>query len=119
MDKKIENYLWLFAGIFVVMAAAGITLSVIFRGVYAGNSYDQFGMMGGYGYYGIGFFMPIIGAASVIFGMVFLFLIFGGYRNHNHTSTNSIEAMEIARQRLARGEVSEEEYDRIIETLGK
>ena len=49
MDKRVENFFWLFAGIVLVMAAAGIILSVFFRGGYAGSSYDQFGMMGGYG----------------------------------------------------------------------
>ncbi|MHB1707857.1 MAG: SHOCT domain-containing protein [Thermoplasmataceae archaeon] len=119
MDKKVENFLWLFAGIVVVIAAAGIILSMFFRGVYAGNSYAQFGMMGGYGYNGIGVFMPIIAVISVIFAMILIFLILGAFSNPQYSSTNSIEAIEIAKQRFARGEVSEEEYDRIIKTIGK
>ena len=119
MDKKIENFFWLFAGIVVVMAAAGIILSVFFRDGYAGSSYDQFGMMGGYGYNGIGVFLPIIGVISVIFAMIFMFFILEILRNPQHSSTNSIEAIEIAKQRLARGEVSEEEYEQIIKTIGK
>lgn len=119
MDKKVENFFWLFAGIVLVMAAAGIILSVFFRGGYAGSSYDQFGMMGGYGYNGIGVFMPIIAGMSVIFAMILIFFILEIFRDPHHSSTNSNEAIEIAKQRLARGEVSEEEYEQIIRTMGK
>lgn len=119
MDKKVESILWIFVGIVLVMAAVGVILSVFFRGGYAGSNYDQFGMMGGYGYNGIAGFMPIIGVISVIFAMIFIFLIAEVIRDPHQSSTNSTEAKEIAKQRLARGEVSEKEYEKIIETIGK
>ena len=119
MDKKVENFFWLFSGIVVIMAASGIILSVFSRGIYADSSYDQFGMMGSYGYNGIGVFMPIIWGASVIFAVIFIFFILEILRNPQHSSTNSIEAIEIAKQRLASGEVSEEEYEQIIKTMRK
>ena len=70
------------------------------------------GMMGfGYGWMGLG--MLLFGIL-VIAG---LWLIFGAYRPHN-LYVRSDSALEIARERYARGEITKEQFEEMKRVLG-
>lgn len=118
MEKRFWNLLWVLTGLVAIMAAVSILLSIFMGGSFSRGAYGQFGMMG-YGFYGLGIIMPIIGVISVAFVLVFIFFIFDAARGNGDRyrdgTDNSPE--RIARERLARGEISEEEYLRIIENL--
>ena len=76
------------------------------------NYNSGFGMMGGsYGFGWMGFGMILFGLL-VLAGLYF---IFSSYRPHwSHRSDN---ALSIARERFARGEITQEEFDKIRKTL--
>ncbi len=117
MEKRIENLIWVLIGLVAVVAAVAITTSILFGGRYYNGGYGPYGMMGGF--YGMGIIMPIIGIISVILVLIFVYFILEAIRGPvNYVHTESISrAEEIAKERLAKGEISEEEYRKIIETI--
>ncbi len=119
MEKKVENLIWLLVGLVSVVAAVAIIVSVLFGGSYANGTYGPYAMMGGY--YGMGIVMPIVGVISVIFVIIFVFFILESLRAHErpYDYAYSGHAEEIAKERLARGEISEQEYNSIIERIRK
>lgn len=119
MEKKIENLIWAMVGLVAVVAAVVIILSVLFGGGYTGGSYP-YGMMG-YGIYGMGIVMPIIGIISVVFVLIFIYFILEAARGPQpgYQDRYSSRSEDIARERFARGEISETEYNRILENLRK
>ncbi len=118
MDKRISNLMWVLVGLVAVVAAVSIILSFVFMGGISGGTYGPFGMMG-YGFYGMGVIMPIIGAVSVIFVIVFIFFLLDSARGDGkYYSTHEARAPEdIAKERLARGEITDEEFRNIMEHL--
>ncbi len=126
MERKVTNLLWVLISLIAVVAAISIILSFVFGGGSSSVNYGPFGMMG-YGYYGMGIVMPIIGIVSVIFVIVFIYFLLDSARDSNAQS-NSVRYSEpggyrspedIARERYARGEITEEELRKIEETLRK
>lgn len=118
MENRVTNLIWLMVGLVVVVAAVSVILSFVFGwGSYSGN-YGPFGMMG-YGYYGMGLIMPIIGAISVIFVIVFVYILIDAGRRNEWLYSNGSSATpeEIAKSRLARGEINEAEFKVIMEHL--
>ena len=65
--------------------------------------------LGGWGVMGIG--LIVIGVLIII-GTYFLFTEFSRPRRYQHT-----DALDIARQRYARGDITHEEFERIKRTL--
>lgn len=118
MDKNETRLLWALVVLFVVIAIISFVLSFLFRnGSYTGT-YGPFGMMGS-GYYGMGTIMPIVGAISVVLVLVFVYFLAdalrGEPRAEQSSSGRSPEA--IAKERLARGEITEDEYNGLIQRL--
>ena len=118
MEKKIENMLWILIGLVVLVAAISIIMAAI-GGFPSNGTYGTFGMMGGY--YGMVVIMPIIGAISVIFVLVFIYFFLDMLRgtDTNHHNYESGSAENIAKERFARGEITAEEYSKIISTIRK
>lgn len=119
MGKKVQNVIWVLVGLIVVVAIVTITMAVLFGGRYYSGGYGPFGMMAGYGFYGMGIIMPIIGVITIIFVLLFVYFVlevFRGPENEDHPSRSS-NAEDIAKERLAKGEITEDEYRRIIEAL--
>ncbi|WP_156778560.1 SHOCT domain-containing protein [Thermoplasma acidophilum] len=117
MERRIENLIWVLVGLVAVVAAVAIITSILFGGRYYNGGYGPYGMMGGF--YGMGIIMPIMGIISVILVLIFIYFILEAIRGpsqYDH-SENVSRAEEIAKERLARGEISEEEYRKIIETI--
>lgn len=119
MEKKLENLIWVLVALVSTVAAVAIIVSILFGGRYSGGTYGPFGMMGGY--YGMGIIMPVIGVISVIFVLVFIYFIFEALRGpgEEYSPAYGGRAEEIAKERLARGEISEDEYNRLIKNIRK
>ena len=119
MEKKIEKMIWALIGLVIVVAAVAIAMFVLFSGRYDSGSFGPYGMMGGYGFYGFGIFMPIIGVVTFIFIILFVYFLLkamdGSDREYPMINTGSAE--NIAKERFARGEITEEEYNGLIEKI--
>ncbi len=121
MEKKVRNLIWVLVGLVVVVAAVSITMAFLFGGRYYNGNYAPYGMMGDYGFYGFGILMPVIGVITVIFVLLFVYFIFEALRgsDRKNDTIRTSHAEDIARDRLAKGEITEDEYNRIIEALKK
>jgi putative membrane protein len=121
MEKRIENVIWILIGLVVFVAAMAIVVSILFGADYANGTYGPYGMMGSYGFYGMGIIMPIIGAITFIFVLIFIYFFLQGVGEHarDHPLSYHGTAEDIAKERLAKGEINETEYQRIIENLRK
>ncbi len=85
----------------------------------------RFGLLGGLmmrgGYYGswmMGGGFGLMGIGMILFGLLVLaglYLVFSGYRPNWHSRSDS--ALAIARERYARGEITQEEYEKIRKSL--
>ena len=117
MEKRIENLIWILIALVSVVAAVAIIIAILLGGNYHNGTYGPFGMMGGF--YGMGIVMPIIGVISVILVIVFFYFIFEAVRTPEsyRPVEKAANAEEIAKERFAKGEISEEEYRQIIETI--
>ncbi len=79
--------------------------------------------MSGYGMHGLGGgIMMILFWALIILGIVYLVRNLSnnnnnGNNNSNYNRSNEDNAINIARERYAKGEISKEEYDRIVKDL--
>lgn len=82
------------------------------RGLYG---YGGYGMMGGFGWFGMLICLLIV--VLVVLGIISLFK--GGFNStHKRTGISSKErSLEILKERLARGEISKEEYESIKRDL--
>lgn len=76
--------------------------------------FGGFGYGGGYGMGILGWVFQII----VLIGVAYLILyLVRSFTHRENTTRSSSNAKEIAAQRFARGEISEEEYKKIIDSL--
>ncbi|MGC8505709.1 MAG: SHOCT domain-containing protein [Thermoplasmata archaeon] len=121
MEKRIESVIWVLIGLVVLVAAVAIVVSILYGGRYVNGTYGPYGMMGAYGFYGVGIIMPIVGAITFIFVLLFIYFFLEGVRGHTMDDTryNRGSAEDIAKERFAKGEITEAEYQRIIETIRK
>ena len=117
MEKKVENLIWILVALVSAVAAVAIIIAILFGGNYYSGTYGPYGMMGGF--YGMGIIMPIIGVISVILVLVFIYFFFEAVRTPEsyRPVEKAANAEEIAKERFAKGEISEEEYRQIIETI--
>lgn len=117
MEKKVENLLWILVALVSTVAAVAIIVSILFGGNYHNGTYGPYGMMGAF--YGIGIIMPIIGIISITIVLVFIYFIFETLRKPEpyRSVDKTAIAEDIAKERFARGEISEAEYRQIIETI--
>ena len=117
--KKIENLLWIVLALIVVMAVIAASAAIFLRNG-SGNYYGPYGMMGG-GYAGMIIFMPVIGVLSAAFVLIFIYFFFEMLRGSNSEEhgSNYGQAEKIIRERYARGEISEDDYNRMISNLRK
>jgi len=119
-DRKFPNTI---IAIIAVVIAVAIILTVVFVYLSSRNPYYGYsgygGMMGGFGGFGMLFMIPIVLIVLVIIG----YAIWrgcgwgrgcgGGHYRHYNSYGDRENAMEILRQRYARGEISKEQYEQI------
>lgn len=113
MEKRIENMIWLLIGLVAIVAAVSIIVSILFGRMY-GNGYFGYGMMTGYGFW----IMPVMGAVALVFVVVFLYFLLSALPGSRPIEQHAFGTAEtLARERFAKGEISEEEYDSILQKL--
>lgn len=114
MNKELKNLLIIGGIILAVM----IIVPAVFWAV-TGVSGDGFGMMRGFGwgFVGIGFIFMVAFWAMVIWGIVSLIRWFAAMAGSNPTHQGA-SALEILKQRYARGEINKEEFEQKKKDLG-
>lgn len=85
------------------------------RGFYGGQGFYRFGMMGGIGW--VGMLICLIVIVLVIVGIVYLVRSLLNRSSKNVASTSNSRPIEILNERLAKGEISLEEYETIKKNL--
>jgi putative membrane protein len=68
------------------------------------------GLAYGYGGYGCGGWLPMLLFVIVIFGFIILLIVKRPRRNKEHQGS---QALAILNERLAKGEITTEEYERL------
>ncbi len=122
MEKKIWNMVWILVALVAVMATISVVMAVLFGRNYYNGPYPPFNMpANGYARVGIAIMMPVMAIITIIFVIIFVRFLLANIRStymerHGMWSNN---AENIAKERLAKGEITEEQYQRIIETLRK
>ena len=125
MEKKVWNMVWILVALVAVMATVSVVMAVLFGGHYYNGSYGPSNMPGnGYAPYGLAIMIPIMAVLAIItiiFVIIFVRFLFanigGTYMERHSMWSNNAE--NIAKERLAKGEITEEQYQKIIETLRK
>jgi len=85
------------------------------RGFGSYQNFDGYGMMGNLGWFGMLVMLLII--ILVIIGIVFLFRSLFSYSNRANFSSSNNRSIEILKERLAKGEITKEEYETIKKSL--
>jgi putative membrane protein len=119
---ELWNMVWILVALVAVMATISVVMAVLFRGYYYNGAYGPFNMpVNGYARIGIAIMMPIMAIITIIFVVIFVRFLFanmrGAYMERHGMWSNNAE--NIAKERLAKGEITEEQYEKIIETLRK
>ncbi|MCL4330568.1 MAG: SHOCT domain-containing protein [Candidatus Thermoplasmatota archaeon] len=116
MENKIGNLMWILVGLVAVVAAMAIIVPYISGTFYQPGPY---GMMGGYGYYPMFILMPVMGAITLVFVILFIYFLVEVFRGEEwkHSEAPGKTPEEIAKERFARGEITEEQYLRIMDTI--
>lgn len=119
MEKKIEKLIRALIGLVLVVAVVAITMSFLFSGRYDNGYYGSYGMMGDYGFYDFGTLMPVIGAVITIFVILLVYFLLKtpSGPDKEYIKINTRCAEDIAKERFATVEITEEEYNRLIEKI--
>ena len=124
MENKIRSLFYVLIGlVFVVFSVSAVSF-FLFGSRFYNGSFVPAGMSSAYGFVGIGLMVPIMAATTFIFILVFLYFIIGAFHNneyayHYNEPYRTNEAERIAKERFARGEITEAEYTNIIDVLRK
>jgi len=109
MKTNFNRMIWIVVAFIAVMAALSIVWIFLYRGTpyttYPGQYY-----MGSFPAYGMFIFMPIMAAMSILVIFLILYFVFELFGHADHVMPLNSQAVEILKQRYARGEISEEEY---------
>ena len=118
MKSIAEKIVWIIVGLMVVVAAVGVISFVVIgrNGIYSHGTYF---MMGGFPFYGAYIIMPIMAAASILVAFLFLYFIIGLFRRSGMENDYSTRAEDILKERYARGEITLDEYNRMMEQIKK
>lgn len=100
----------IFLGILIGFIVIGLIVVWYFSPMWAGNvDYPYYGhMVGGWG-------MPFGMIAMGIFWIAVIYFVLNGFRSRSESRQD--QAIEILKSRLARGEISIDEYEKLYETL--
>lgn len=115
MNKRFPRVGWLILAIAMVPVASAIYL-LIYNGTPYNSGYGPGFMMGG-SYPGFLYFMPLAAGISMILIFLFLFFLFRAPEERAGYLPMSGTPDELLRRRLANGDISMEDYDRLKEKL--
>jgi putative membrane protein len=112
--KESEKIILILLGALVVIIVVGAFSMVGMMAWYGGRGMMGGGMMnwGGFGYR---WWMPLGGVAFLTILIVGLYLVFSSYHKPERTSDSS--AIEILKGRYAKGEITEEQYQKMKKEL--
>jgi len=118
MSRDSERIILLVVIAAVIILAVGTISMMAMMGGYgwAGCDWNGMGsgMMGpgmmGWGGIGYGWWMPLVGVIFLVVLIVGLYLVFSAYRRPERLATT---ALEILKERYAKGEITEEQYQRM------
>ena len=121
MKHNLENIIWILLIFVLIVSALAIMTSIIFGANMLHGTYGPQYMMGGYPGYSMFFIMPVIGIISLIFFLLFIYFIIDGVHESESigNARNPTIAEQIAKERYAKGEITEQEYIKIVDTLRK
>ena len=101
----------------IILAVGTISMMAMMGGYgWAGCGWNGMGsgMMGpgmmGWGGIGYGWWMPLVGVVFLVVLIVGLYLVFSAYRRPERLATT---ALDILKERYAKGEITEEQYQRM------
>ncbi len=114
MRNFAEKAIWIIVGLIAAIAVVGVVSAVLFG---RNGYYGYYGMMGGYPFYGMYIIMPLMAALSIIVVLLFLYFIAGLFRGTGHYSYEDNRAEEILKERYARGEITQEEFNKMMENI--
>jgi len=104
MSEKNRNLIWLFAFLLILI---GI-LPLLMWGLGGGYMSEMMGMMG-YGYgYGFTLLIPIVFLVLIVLGAYYF--VTGSAEPRRSASNHSRRALEILRERYAKGEITKEQF---------
>ena len=115
MDRELKKIFWIFvcivATVAVIRIAAAIIIGYDFGGSFQGFPFDPF--------FGFGIMFILGGIVSVVLVILVLYFIFKVlFENDNNIfPSNSYKAEQILKERLARGEISEDEYNNLMRKI--
>jgi len=112
--KESEKIILMLLAAIVVIIVVGAFSMVGMMGWYGGRGMMGGGMMNGGGL-GYGWWMPLGGVAFLTILIVGLYLLFSAYHKPERSSGSS--AIEILKGRYAKGEVTEEQYQKMKKEL--
>lgn len=119
MKTLSEKIIWIMVALIAAVAIIGTASAIIIaRGGYyngAGNYYP-YGMMGGFPYYGMYIIMPIMAVISILAIFLFLYFIMGLFGSNSNMQSDD-RAIDILKERYARGEISREEFRKMADEL--
>lgn len=110
MKTNFNRMIWIVVAFIAVMAALSIVWIFLYRGTPPTTYTGQYGPMGYFPAYGAFIFMPIMAVLSILVVFLILRFVFGFFGHAGHVFLYDSQAVEILKQRYARGEISEEEY---------
>jgi putative membrane protein len=103
----------------VVIVVVGVFSMITMMGGYGWGSMMGGGMMGpgmmGWDGIGYGWWMPLGGLIFLILLIVGLYLLFSAY--HRSEQISGTSAIEILKERYAKGEITEEQYQKMKKEL--
>ncbi len=114
MRNFAEKAIWIIVGLIAAIAVVGVLSAVLFG---RNGYYGYYGMMGGFPFYGMYIIMPLMAALSVIVVLLFLYFIAGFFRGASRYNSENSRAEEILKERYARGEITQEEFNRMMENI--
>jgi len=124
-----RNHMMRFFWIFIAVIAAVVVISVVLNAIFVPRyypptgSYPYNGMMGygwGFGsFWGLGALMMLIPLALLVLFILWIVEVTRDHDEHEHFGWHNGDAMEILNRRYANGSITQEEYNRMKEEIGK
>ena len=113
-----EKIIWIIVALIGAIAVTSIVSFAIYGRYGYTYGFGPYGMMGGFPFYGMYIIMPIMAVISILVVILFFRYIFGAMGDHMGYSWNErSRAEDILKERYARGEISQEEFNRMMENL--
>ena len=114
MTTKGEKLIWLLVGLVAVAVTVSVAFALVFGSGY--TSYGPYGMMDFAG--GMFILMPLMAIIGTVLLIIFLYYLMEIMRPENVRENDyGTSSIEILRRRYARGEITQEEFEKMKKEL--